>query len=122
MSVIERSPNIVVVMTTQWRAQATGYAGDGNANTPHLDALAEGAVDFFQAVTPHPFGVFARAAFLTGQRSPENGIKDYYDALPEGAITWAHRFAGRGYDTAFFGKWQLYVRKIIRSEAITGEN
>ena len=105
------SPNVMVVMTTQWRAQAAGYAGDGNALTPCLDALAEGgAIDFYQAVTPHPFGVFARAAFLTGTACPQNGIRDYFDPLPEDARSMAHRFGERGFDTAFFGKWQLYER------------
>lgn len=104
------NPNVVVVLTTQWRGQATGYAGDGNALTPNLDELAEASIDCFQAVTPHPFGVFARAAFLTGIACPHNGIADYYDALPCDAETWAHRFGEAGYDTAFFGKWQLYHR------------
>ncbi len=101
---------MVVVMTTQWRAQATGYGGDGNATTPVLDALAESSIDFVQAVTPHPFGVFARAAFLTGEPCPENGISDYYDPLPPDAVTLAHRYREKGYDTAFFGKWQLFER------------
>jgi arylsulfatase A-like enzyme len=39
-------PNILIVVTTQWRAQACGYAGDPNARTPFLDALAAGSVDF----------------------------------------------------------------------------
>src|SRR5208283_2194078 len=66
-------PNILWIVTTQWRAQAAGYAGDPNARTPFLDALARESVDFTQAVTPHPFGPFARAAMLTGMPSPENG-------------------------------------------------
>ena len=103
-------PNVIVCMTTQWRGQACGYVGDGNARTPCLDEIARGAVNFRQAVTPHPFGVFARAAFLTGKRCPENGIVDYFDPLPVGAQTIAHGFEELGYDTAFVGKWQLYER------------
>jgi arylsulfatase A-like enzyme len=56
------APNILWIVTTQWRAQATGYAGDPNAHTPHLDRLAAQSVDYAQAVTPHPMGPFARAA------------------------------------------------------------
>ncbi|MEM9159901.1 MAG: sulfatase-like hydrolase/transferase [Verrucomicrobiota bacterium] len=103
-------PQVVVVLTSQWRAQALGYAGDPNAYTPCLDALAESSVDFCHAVTPHPFGVFARAAFMTGEPSPENGVKEYFDSLPKEARTLAHRFSDFGYETAFFGKWQLYER------------
>ena len=63
-------PNILWIVTTQWRGQALGCAGDVNARTPALDALAREGTMFTQAVTPHPFGPFARAAMLTGVVSP----------------------------------------------------
>ena len=103
-------PNILWIVTTQWRAQAAGYAGDANARTPHLDALEATAVNFAQAVTPHPFGPFARAALLTGIPSPENGVRAYFDPLPPEARTVAHALGERGYATAFFGKWHLFRR------------
>jgi len=102
-----RPPNILWILTTQWRAQATSLAGDPNARTPALASFAAGAVDFRQAVTPHPFGPFARAALLTGVACPQNGVRDYFDPLPAGARTIAHALGERGYATAFFGKWHL---------------
>ena len=113
-------PNVLWIVTTQWRAQACGYAGDPNARTPCLDALAAQGVNFTQAVTPHPFGPFARAAMLTGIASPENGIRDYFDPLPPGARTIAHGMRERSYSTAFFGKWHLY-RRDSRAR-LTGED
>lgn len=105
-----QAPNILWILTTQWRAQATGYAGDPNARTPHLDALAGRATDFAQAVTPHPFGPFARAALLTGRPSPDNGVREYFDPLRPEQETVAGCLRARGYATAFFGKWHLYRR------------
>ena len=100
-------PNILWIVTTQWRGQALGCAGDPNARTPALDALAAAGTNFTQAVTPHPFGPFARAALLTGKPSPENGVVDYFDPLPAEARTVAGDLEGQGYATAFFGKWHL---------------
>ncbi len=128
-------PNILWIVTTQWRAQAMGHAGDPNALTPWLDGLASEAVNYTQAVTPHPLGPQARAALLTGQLCPANGVSGYWDALPvyEGngrdtgaraprlqlGKTVAHALNDRGYATAWFGKWHLAERD--RSAPLVGE-
>lgn len=112
-------PNILWIVTTQWRAQATGYAGDVNARTPSLDALATEGINYTQAVTPHPFGPFARAALLTGVPSPQNGVRDYFDPLPVDTRTVAHALNERGYATAYFGKWHLAPRD--RAAPLVGE-
>jgi arylsulfatase A-like enzyme len=107
---VTRAPNILWIVTTQWRAQAFGFAGDPNARTPRLDGLAAQSVNFAQAVTPHPFGPFARAAMLTGLPSPQNGVRDYFDPLPKLMPTIAGELSSRGCTTAFFGKWHLSRR------------
>lgn len=112
-------PNLLWIVTTQWRARALGHAGDVNARTPHLDGLAKSGVTYRQAVTPHPFGPFARAALLTGVPSPENGVRDYFDPLPTGARTIATELRARGYLTGFFGKWHLAERS--REVPLVGE-
>ncbi len=112
-------PNVLWIVTTQWRAQSCGYAGDPNVRTPVLDQLASEGVNYTQAVTPHPFGPFARAALLTGKPSPENGVMDYYDPLPVKSRTIAHEMADLGYRTAFWGKWHLAPKD--REVALVGE-
>jgi len=114
-----KQPNILWILTTQWRGQATGYAGDPNATTPWLDGLAGESVNYIQAVTPHPMGPQARAALLTGRLCPDNGVSGYWDPLPTDARTVAHALAHRGYATAFFGKWHLSLRD--RNMPLVGE-
>lgn len=116
---VSAQPNILWIVTTQWRASATGYAGDANARTPWLDGLADEAVNYAQAVTPHPLGPQARAALLTGKLCPDNGVSDYWDALPATSRTVAHALHDRGYETGFFGKWHLAARD--RTAALVGE-
>jgi arylsulfatase A-like enzyme len=103
-------PDILWIVTTQWRGHAIGFTGDGNARTPQLECLACAGVTFLSAMTPHPFGPFARAALLTGIPCPENGVRDYYDPLPLSARTIAHELNELDYATAFFGKWHLASR------------
>ena len=113
-------PDILWLVTTQWRGPACGFAGDPNARTPHLDAFAQSAVVFEQAISNHPFGPFARALLLTGLLSPGNGVAEYWDPLPRGADTIARRLAAAGYETAFFGKWHLAPRD--RTAPVVGES
>jgi len=103
-------PDILWIVTTQWRGQACGFAGDPNAHTPALDAFARSAAVFEQAFANHPFGPFARALLFTGRPSPDNGVTDYWDPLPRDAGTIARRLAAAGYATAYFGKWHLSPR------------
>ena len=42
-------PNAILMIADPWRAQAAGYAGDSNARTPCLDALAAESLDFTHA-------------------------------------------------------------------------
>ncbi len=67
-------PNVLIILADQWRAQATGYAGDPNVQTPNLDKLAAGSVNFTNAVSSMPVCTPFRASLLTGQRPLTNGV------------------------------------------------
>lgn len=47
-------PNIVILVADQWRATATGYAGDPNVKTPALDRFAKEGIWFQNAVSVCP--------------------------------------------------------------------
>ena len=69
-----QKPNIVVVLADQWRAQAFGFAGDPNVQTPHFDRLAGESVRFVNAVAGLPVCSPTRSSFLTGQRPLTHGV------------------------------------------------
>ncbi|WP_373519347.1 sulfatase [Pricia sp.] len=100
-------PNVLVILTDQWRAQATGYAGDPNINTPHLDRLASRSVNFKNAVSGMPVCSPFRASLITGQRPLTHGIFMNDVQLDTAAVTFGKIFSKAGYDTGYIGKWHL---------------
>lgn len=102
-----RPPNVVILLADQWRAQALGYAGDPNVQTPSLDRLAERSVCFTHAVSPVPVCCPARASILTGQRVLTHGVFMNDVPLDPKAISLGKVFKAAGYDTAYVGKWHL---------------
>ncbi len=102
-----RGPNVVFVFADQWRAQATGYAGDLNVRTPNLDGLAAESVNFTNAVSCCPVCSPYRASLITGCYPLTHGVfmNDLY--LNPCAISIAEAFSEAGYATAYIGKWHL---------------
>jgi arylsulfatase A-like enzyme len=98
---------VVFVFADQWRAQATGYAGDPNVKTPHLDKLANESINFTTAVAGCPVCSPYRASLLTGQYPLTHGVfvNDVY--LNHNAVSIADAFNGAGHDTAYIGKWHV---------------
>jgi hypothetical protein len=88
-----RKPNIVFVLTDQWRAQATGYSGDPNliGKTPKLDQIANSGINFKNAISTTPVCTPYRAALLTGQYPTTTGMIFNDLHLPEESYTIADR-------------------------------
>ena len=100
-------PNVVLVFGDQWRAQATGYAGDPNVKTPNLDRLAAESIHATHAVSGCPVCSPARASLITGQRPLTHGVFVNDVCLGTEAVSMGDAFASAGYDTAYIGKWHI---------------
>lgn len=100
-------PNVVYILTDEWRAQATGYAGDPNVKTPNLDLLSKKSINFKNAVSVLPVCTPHRAALLTGRYPQSTGMifNDLY--LPARELTMGEMYKAAGYNTAYIGKWHL---------------
>jgi len=103
----KRKPNVVLVFADQWRAQATGYAGDPNVRTPVLDRLARQSVVMNTAVSTCPVCSPYRASLLTGQYAHTHGVFLNDVCLNNEAVSLAGAFGRSGYQTGYIGKWHL---------------
>jgi len=102
-----QKPNIVFILTDQWRASAFGYTGDPNVQTPKIDKLAAQSLRFPNAVSVSPVCTPYRATLMTGRFPTTTGmfLNDLY--LPESELCMGEIFKSQGYDTAYIGKWHL---------------
>jgi arylsulfatase A-like enzyme len=103
----QEKPNILYILVDQWRAQATGYAGDNNAITPNLDKLARESINVRNAISGMPVCTPYRASLMTGQYPQTNGIFMNDVLLDTNANTIAKVFQNENYQTGFVGKWHL---------------
>lgn len=103
----KQAPNVIFILTDQWRAEALGYAGDPNVKTPNLDDFAREGINFSNAVSVCPVCTPYRAALQTGRFPTSTGmiLNDLY--LPPAEYCMAEIFADAGYETAYIGKWHL---------------
>lgn len=107
VKITAKKPNIVYILTDQWRGSALGYAGNLDVKTPNLDAFAKESVNFTNTVSVTPVCTPHRAALLTGKFPTTTGmfLNDIY--LPADELTMAEIFKNQGYNTAYWGKWHL---------------
>lgn len=104
---MKTQPNLVFVFADQLRRQATGFGGEINIQTPHLDRLADQSIDFVNAISGTPVCCPARASLLTGQYPHHHGVIINDVPLDPDAQTMGKLFAAAGYDTAYIGKWHV---------------
>ena len=102
-----QQPNVIYILTDQWRASAFGYSGDPNVQTPNIDSLSHNAINFKNAISVSPVCTPHRAALMTGRFPTTTGmfLNDLY--LPDAELCMAEIFKSEGYHTAFLGKWHF---------------
>ncbi len=102
-----RKPNLVFIFADQWRAQATGYAGNKDVRTPNLDRLATESVNFSNAVSGCPVCSPYRASLMTGRYPLTHGVFLNDVRLNTEAVSIAEAYNEAGYQTGYIGKWHL---------------
>jgi arylsulfatase A-like enzyme len=102
-----RPPNVLFILADQWRAQAGGWAGDANAQTPELDRFARESVTFAHAVSCVPVCSPYRATLMTSRYPTDTGVFVNDVNLAQDPHSLASVFKRAGYATGYIGKWHL---------------
>jgi len=102
-----RPPNVLFILADQWRAQATGFAGDPNVRTPALDRLAGESVTFAHAVSCTPVCSPYRATLTTGRYPTSTGVFVNDVNLAQDPHSFARMLGEAGYETGYIGKWHM---------------
>ena len=100
-------PNVVFLLTDQWRLQALGYAGNAQVRTPNIDRLAEESLNFRHAISGYSVCCPWRASFLTGQYPLTHGVIINDVPISSDPVGLGDAFKQEGYNTAFIGKWHV---------------
>ncbi|MBN9391091.1 MAG: sulfatase-like hydrolase/transferase [Chloroflexi bacterium] len=107
---MNHSPNIILIMTDQQRADLSKREGFELDTTPFLDSLAQQGRWFNHAYTPMPACAPARTSMLTGRYPNAHGIRENYELYR--AVFEQDVFSimkEQGYRTALIGKNHTYL-------------
>lgn len=107
-------PNVVWILSDEWRHDAAGYAGNPVVRTPALDALAGRGTAYRNAYCESPVCQPSRASLLTCSFPSQHGLRqNAHGVFPEPeADNVVHRLRAAGYRTLQVGKthfsWDPY--------------
>lgn len=112
-----RRPNIVVFLTDDHGAWATGAYGCGSIQTPHIDRLAATGTRFTRAFAATPVCSPSRMTYMTGLLPSQHGVQDWLTPRDsfgpatrrwlDGHRTWSEVLANAGYTLGMCGKWHM---------------
>ena len=100
-------PNILLIISDEHSAAATGFADHPNVQTPALDRLAAEGFAFRNAYCNSPMCVPSRMSFLSGRYSSEVEIWDNGSSLNSEIPTFATYLEASGYETSLCGRMHM---------------
>lgn len=102
-----RSPNFILFITDQHRADYLGCYGHPILKTPHIDSIAARGTLFWNFYVASPVCMPNRASLMTGRMPATHGVRCNGIPLSQGAVTFLDLLRDAGYDTALIGKSHL---------------
>jgi len=123
-SIHPSTPNILLIMCDQWRADCLSSLGHPDVQTPHLDSVASDGVTFRRATTQSPLCTPSRMSFLSGRYVHQHGCDQNWISLWPETPNVVRSVRDAGYQTANRGKLHLYWRhdnELLMSEPMLNE-
>lgn len=96
--------NVLILYADEYRATALGAAGNGEIQTPRLDALANDGVLYTNSYCVWPVCTPSRISLLTGQYVKQHGGRSNRSTVLPGTATFATILRDAGYETTAVGK------------------
>jgi arylsulfatase A-like enzyme len=111
-TVAAAKPNIVYIISDELCYFDTGYMGNADIQTPHLDSLAAEGLVFRNVLAGGPSCAPTRCTLITGKHTGHATVRSNGGELPLRADedTIASVLKKQGYATGGFGKWGLGAR------------
>lgn len=120
-----QKPNVLFVLTDQWRYSAFSHADDADAlvQTPYIDQFAAEGARWRRSYSTTPVCTPERATLVTGRYSHQHGAMQNQRMIPPGNRCLAEIFREAGYATHYIGKTHYDGEgryDIVDSEGNTG--
>jgi arylsulfatase A-like enzyme len=112
-------PNILWICTDQQRTDTLGCYGNGDVETPTIDALAAGGAQFLHCFAQAPVCTPSRASFLTGRYPRTTGCRQNGQDIAADEVLISRTLAEAGYSCGLAGK--LHVSACHPRVAPVGE-
>ncbi len=99
--------NVVFILADDHRYDAMSFLGHQFAQTPHMDAMAQGGVHLKNAFVGTSLCSPSRASILTGLYTFRHRVIDNNRMVPDGTLFFPMYLQKAGYSTAYVGKWHM---------------
>jgi arylsulfatase len=109
---MSQQPNILFILTDQWRGDCLSALGHPDVETPNLDMVARQGVLFTSTYSTCPSCIASRASLFTGLRPKTHGRIGYQDQVPWNySDMLAHLLSQSGYHTHCVGKTHFFPQR-----------
>lgn len=109
-----KSPNFLLIITDQQRADSLGCYGGLNGRTSNIDSLAKLGVIFDRCYVASPVCMPNRASLMTGRMPSRHGTRMNGIPLSLHENTFVKQLQKAGYRTALIGKSHLQTTEDVR--------